>query len=216
MFKIIGADQKEYGPISVEQIRQWIRDGRLNAQTPTQRAGASEWQQLSAYAEFADLFQATPASPGAPAPTTSAPAAAAAGPIPTGSRDAALSAVKGPAIALIIVASLGVVFYLFTGFSTLVVGGHQPMPPNLPPEWQSFFEKTRGPLAGVLNLVFAAIYGFIIFGAIKMMKLQSHTLAFITCIVAMLPCGCCCLLGLPFGIWGLVVLNKADVKSQFS
>jgi len=214
MFKIIGADQKEYGPIGVEQIRQWIRDGRLNGQTPAQRAGEGEWQQLSAFAEFADLFQTTAASPG-PAPTY-APAAAAPSPISTGSREAALSAVKGPAIALIIVGSLGVLFYLFTGFSTLVVGGHQPMPPNMPPEWQSFFEKTQGPLAGIFNLVFAAIYGFIIFGAIKMMKLQSHTLAFITCIVAMLPCGCCCLLGLSFGIWGLVVLNKADVKSQFS
>jgi len=138
MFKIIGADQKEYGPIGVEQIRQWIKDGRLNGQTPAQRAGTGEWQQLSAFAEFADLFQATPASPGAPAPTY-APATAAAGPIPTGSREAALSAVKGPAIALIIVASLGVVFYLFSGFSVLLGGGHQPMPANLPPEWQSFF-----------------------------------------------------------------------------
>jgi len=34
-------------------------------------------------------------------------------------------------------------------------------------------------------------------------------------VVAMLPCQCCCLLGLPAGIWALVVLNKPEVNSQF-
>jgi hypothetical protein len=34
-------------------------------------------------------------------------------------------------------------------------------------------------------------------------------------VVAMLPCQCCCLFGLPFGIWALVVLNKPEVKSHF-
>ena len=219
MFKIIGADQKEYGPISIEQIRQWIKDGRLNAQTPAQRAGEGEWRQLSGYEEFADLFQAAAggtSGAGSPAPTY-APSGAP-GPIPTGSREAALSAVKGPSIAIIIIASLGIIYYVFSGF--LVIIGHggmtRPMPSNVPPEWQSFIQASQGPMAGVLNLVFAAIYGFLIFGALKMLKLQSHTLAMITCIVAMLPCGCCCIFGLPFGIWGLVVLNKADVKSQFS
>lgn len=55
MFKIIGADQKEYGPISAEQIRQWIVEGRLNAQTPAQRAAGGEWRPLSGFEEFADL-----------------------------------------------------------------------------------------------------------------------------------------------------------------
>jgi hypothetical protein len=214
MFKIIGADQKEYGPISVEQIRQWIRDGRLNAQTPAQREGGADWQQISTYAEFADLFQtAAPASPGGPT-ATYAPAPMP-GPMPTGSREAALSAVKGPALAIVIVASLGVAWYLFAGLRGLVAG-ERPAPPNLPPQWESFYHASQGPLAAGLQFFFAAVCGFLIFGALKMMKLQGHTLAIITCIVAMLPCGCCCVLSLPFGIWGLVVLNKPDVKSQFT
>jgi hypothetical protein len=36
MYNIIGADGKEYGPISIEQIRQWIADGRINAHTRVQ------------------------------------------------------------------------------------------------------------------------------------------------------------------------------------
>lgn len=72
MFKIIGADQKEYGPISVEQIRQWIIEGRLNAQSPAQRADGGEWRPLSGFEEFADL--APGGSAGRAATSSTAPA----------------------------------------------------------------------------------------------------------------------------------------------
>ena len=215
MFKIIGADQKEYGPISVEQIRQWITDGRLNANTPAQREGG-DWQLLSAFEEFTDLFNAGAASPSAahaPAPMA-APAS-----MDPASREMALRAIKGPAIALIVVASIGIAYYLFNGLFVLMFGGpmvHQQMPANVPPQLRAFFEGARGPMAGFISLIIAAINGFILFGAIKMMRLQGYGLAIATCIVAMLPCGCCCILGLPFAIWALVVMNKPEVKSQFS
>ena len=31
-YTIIGGDTKEYGPISADDVRQWISEGRLNAQ----------------------------------------------------------------------------------------------------------------------------------------------------------------------------------------
>src|SRR4051812_10974427 len=106
MYKIIGSDQKEYGPISADQVRQWIADGRSNAQTRARHEEGGDWLPLSAFAEFTDVFGARPAAPSA------IPAA----PFPSGtggSRDAALSAVKGPAIALIIIASLALAINLF-------------------------------------------------------------------------------------------------------
>ena len=30
MYKIIGADQREYGPVSADQVREWISQGRAN------------------------------------------------------------------------------------------------------------------------------------------------------------------------------------------
>src|SRR5262249_30832222 len=54
MYKIIGADQKEYGPVSVEQLRQWIAEGRVNAQTLVRPEGETEWKPLSAFPDFAD------------------------------------------------------------------------------------------------------------------------------------------------------------------
>jgi hypothetical protein len=49
-----------------------------------------------------------------------------------------------------------------------------------------------------------------------MQQLTSHGLAMAAAIIAMIPCfSPCCVLGLPFGIWALVVLSKPEVKSQF-
>jgi len=220
MFKIIGADQKEYGPVSTAQIRQWITDGRLNANSQAQRAAGGDWQPLSAFEEFADIFNpagAAPSETAAPA-TPYSPAAA---PMPTASREMALSAVKGPAIALAVSGALGVICYLFRAIFLFVTAGshHIVIPANATPFARGFIQGMQGPLGGMFALYFAAINGFVLFGALKMMKLQGHTLAIFTCIVAMIPCattGLCCVLGLPFGIWGIIVLNKPDVKSQFT
>jgi len=136
-----------------------------------------------------------------------------------GARETALKLVKGPATALIITAGLGIAYYAFSGLFTLFTGGamfHQEMPPNIPPQVAAFIKGMQGPLAGVINLVIAAWNGFVLFGAIKMLRLQNRTVATVASVAAMLPCQCCCLLGLPFGIWALTVLNKPEVKSHFA
>jgi hypothetical protein len=53
MYKIIGTDQKEYGPISADQIRQWISEGRINAQTMVQAGDDTDWKPLGDFPEFA-------------------------------------------------------------------------------------------------------------------------------------------------------------------
>jgi hypothetical protein len=93
---------------------------------------------------------------------------------------------------------------------------HQELPPNVPPQLQAIIEGMQGPMAGVVSLLIAALNGFVLFGAIKLLRLQGHTTATVASVTAMLPCQCCCLFGLPFGIWALVVLNKPEVKSQFT
>jgi hypothetical protein len=52
MYKIIGADGKEYGPVTAEQLRQWMAEGRVNHQTSVQVDGASRWQTLASLPEF--------------------------------------------------------------------------------------------------------------------------------------------------------------------
>jgi len=141
-----------------------------------------------------------------------------AAPIPTASREMALSAVKGPAIALMIIAGIGIALYLF-GAIAMFAGFTPNMgqeTPGMSPQLQRLMMTNYG-MAGALRALFgAAINGAVLFGALKMLRLQSHTFAIVTCIIAMLPCSCCCFIGLPFAIWGLVVLNKPEVKSQFT
>jgi hypothetical protein len=65
---------------------------------------------------------------------------------------------------------------------------------------------------GVAALVWGAC---VLLGAIQMLRLRSYGLAMASSIIAMLPCNGCCLLGLPFGIWAVVMLAKPEVKDAF-
>lgn len=56
MYKIIGGDGRQYGPITLEQLRQWIAEGRANAQTLAQVEGAADWKPLGTFSEFAGAF----------------------------------------------------------------------------------------------------------------------------------------------------------------
>ena len=63
MYKIIGADGREYGPATVEQLRGWIAEGRANATTLVQLEGTGEWKRLGVMSEFAALVPAAIAGP---------------------------------------------------------------------------------------------------------------------------------------------------------
>lgn len=71
MYKIIGADQKEYGPISADQIREWIAEGRLDARTQACAEGSQDWKPLGMFPEFS--FGTSPLAAGIPPATSSAP-----------------------------------------------------------------------------------------------------------------------------------------------
>ena len=58
MYRILGADGREYGPVTAEQLRQWITQGRANAATSTRVEGASEWKPLGQLPEFSLMFPA--------------------------------------------------------------------------------------------------------------------------------------------------------------
>ncbi len=66
MFRIIGADGKEYGPISTRQLHQWIAEGRANLETRVRVEGTAEWQTLGSFPELSFAFAAA----GSPRPGT--------------------------------------------------------------------------------------------------------------------------------------------------
>jgi hypothetical protein len=78
MYFLIGADGREYGPFSAEQIRDWVTQGRANAHSRLRRDGETTWQALKDFAEFADASNLSAAPPpGTPPPALSAESIAA-------------------------------------------------------------------------------------------------------------------------------------------
>jgi hypothetical protein len=67
MYRIIGSDGKEYGPVSADQLRQWIIERRADAATRVLAGDSTQWKLLGSLPEFSLLF-ATSAPQGAPAP----------------------------------------------------------------------------------------------------------------------------------------------------
>jgi hypothetical protein len=73
---------------------------------------------------------------------------------------------------------------------------------------------TFGMAMSALAIVFG---GLIIFAGFRMKDARSWNLAAGASVLAMLPClSPCCILGLPAGIWSLMVLMDDEVKEEFA
>jgi hypothetical protein len=68
MYRIIGADGREYGPVGSEVLRRWIAEGRVTAQTSARAEGTPGWKPISAFPEFADVISPPPVSGPPPFP----------------------------------------------------------------------------------------------------------------------------------------------------
>lgn len=124
----------------------------------------------------------------------------------------AASRVAGPAVALIVVGALGIAGQLLGVISNLVQIGGGAFGRGAQNQMPLFL---TGGVGIVTAVVLAVLYLVVILGAVRMKNLESYGWAMAAAIIAMLPCSCCCAVGLPFGIWALVVLSDAGVKAAF-
>src|SRR5471032_1150065 len=65
-YTIIGGDGKQYGPITGDELRKWISEGRLNAQSLAKADSDAEFRALATFPELADAFAPQAAMPDAP------------------------------------------------------------------------------------------------------------------------------------------------------
>jgi len=74
MFSILGGDGKEYGPVTVDQLRRWMTENRVTLDTQAKRTGETTWDRLGNFPEFAAPVASAdglpPLAPGAAAATT--------------------------------------------------------------------------------------------------------------------------------------------------
>ena len=59
MYKVVGQDQREYGPVSRELILEWIAQGRANGETIAKFEDGA-WKPLRSFEEFKDALGVPP------------------------------------------------------------------------------------------------------------------------------------------------------------
>jgi predicted Zn finger-like uncharacterized protein len=110
--------------------------------------------------------------------------------------------------------ALFIVLNLFNAVNTLISSTQASMqgPPG----------RSSGPNVFVILVavciqagITAAWGGTVVRGGQSLSSMNNYPMAMIGCIVACVPCSLGCFLGLPIGIWGLVVLCQKDVKRAF-
>ena len=95
---------------------------------------------------------------------------------------------------------------------------------SLPQQIADMRQADTGTPAGIGEVVGQGIFLFAaitcslleIYGATCMLRMKQYGFAMASAILSLIPfCSPCFVLGIPFGIWSLVVLAQSEVKSRF-
>jgi hypothetical protein len=192
MYKIIGADGKEYGPISAEQLRQWVAEGRVNTATKVQTEGSAEWKQLVDFPEFA-------ASPGERPPIQPAPGRIDSSPDQSTNmrKPGKLQAIAVMTLVMGILNILCGVYWLFAGLMMFLVGIVFTIIPA------SYLI-----VLGVLEIVTAAK---LLANPVKLTQPPKYV-----AIMEIIAIVCCNAIALVIGILNLVFYNDEEVEQYFA
>lgn len=124
--------------------------------------------------------------------------------------------IDSPAIALIVVSTIAIVVGVLglLGDIVLIASG----------AIETLEQNNEGPVSKYVTIAIRSFWGvglliaagFVLYGSLQMRKRQNYSTARMACVVAMIPLlGPCCLLGIPFGIWGFFQLGQPGVKESF-
>lgn len=119
----------------------------------------------------------------------------------------------GPAIGLYVTGALWLIYCAVSGAVQLLNPNAAAKPP--PGADQAYVIGHAVGFYGVL-IGFPLLTLLVLFGAFCLQTRRLYPMALLGCIIASIPC-CSpgCVLGMPFGIWGLVVLFDESVKQSF-
>jgi len=120
-----------------------------------------------------------------------------------------------PGIALVVVGFVGFCLSTFNVvFANVAQGiGVDPQAPEFLQEMQ---KGAVGIVPTIVQSIFIVVNLFIVLGGVQMIRIATWPLAIAASIVAMINFGsCCCLPGIPVGIWSLVILLQEDVRLLF-
>jgi hypothetical protein len=128
-------------------------------------------------------------------------------------RDAARRKLAAPAMSLVLVGIIDAALSVMGLLANLLGIGLTFLEGRAPEEAPWFLWRVGGVAWCVAGI---GLSGFVIWAALGMRRLQSYPMAFAACVIALVPCmSPCCVLGIPFGIWGLFVMHDDDVRPHF-
>ena len=123
---------------------------------------------------------------------------------------------QSPAIALILVGAINIITGLLVLLNRVVNLGKGPARqvlenPDRLLGYQAWVVTST--LCAVITIIVSPL---IIYGAAQMLGARKYSMARLAAILSIIPCtSFCCVLGIPAGVWGLLVLNKPEVKAAF-
>jgi hypothetical protein len=128
--------------------------------------------------------------------------------------------ISGPFVGLLLTGIIGAIFSIGTLIALSIGTGlssiaerYSDWAEEIPWGIEEFYQ---GAFAFGFSIIAIFIAALIIYAALKMKDLKHWGLAVAASILAMIPCiSPCCIIGLPIGIWCLVVLMKPEVKEAF-
>jgi len=139
--------------------------------------------------------------------------------------------VAGPAVGLVVISAIDILLAFFLVFSAAFemarapdapVGGERAAPPNRRQRDRDVNrdEPMERQVGGVLVMgwgVIALLCGVLTMVSGLLMKgLRGYGLAMTCCALSVIPCTAPCFVAsIPIGIWGLVVLNRHEVRASF-
>lgn len=144
-------------------------------------------------------------SPYAPSPSSSGPSA------PRGT----MGKVMAPGIALCVIGGLALCLALFNVVFA-AISEPQQVDPNAPEFVKQMAQNSVGPVAVVVQGALVVLNIVVLLGGVMMIRTKMWGLALTASILAMVDIeSCCCIIGLPIGIWSLVILMQSDVQNAF-
>jgi hypothetical protein len=121
----------------------------------------------------------------------------------------------GAAVCMLLTALLGLAVNSLG--CIIALAGNAQIDQNAPPLVQELQKNTHGPVAASGQGLLALLSLITVLGSIQMLRRKTWGLGITACILSIINVGnCCCVLGLPFGIWGLVALANSETKDSFS
>jgi hypothetical protein len=131
-----------------------------------------------------------------------------------------------PAIGLLLTGLLSFAVAIFNSINPQIMSNqvkafkkeiHQSEMPNDSKKYWSNLADYYDKKQPIMNGIYAVLGAVVAIGGFQLMTLSARWFCYIASVISMIPCftSCCCITGLIFGTWAIIILGFPKVKRAF-